>query len=54
MFNIKLDSVEHVNIVLAGLAKLPYEIAAPMIELVRTQAQEQSKPAQQESAGLTD
>lgn len=41
MFNIKFDSVEQINTLLQGLSQLPYAVAAPMIELVRKQAEEQ-------------
>lgn len=57
MFNIKFDSVEQINVVLRSLAKQPYEVSAPLIELVHNQAQEQAQKAAveaQESAGLTE
>jgi len=40
MFDIKL-SLEQVNVVLLALSKLPYEASAPVIEIVRKQAEEQ-------------
>ena len=57
MFNIKFDSVEQINVVLMSLAKQPYEVSAPLIALVRNQAQEQAQKAAaeaQESAGRTE
>ena len=57
MFTIKFDSVEQVNVVLMALSKQPYELSAPLIELVRTQAQQQAEEAAKEAkdkAGLTD
>ena len=55
MFNIKFDSVEQINVVLMSLAKQPYEVSAPLIELIRKQAQEQfQEQPQTESAGLTE
>ena len=58
MFNIKFDSVEQINVLLMALSKQPYELSAPLIELVRTQAQQQAEEAAKASApasaGLTD
>lgn len=41
MFTIKFDTVEQVNAVLQGLSQLPFAVAAPLIESVRTQAEAQ-------------
>lgn len=53
MFNIKFENAEQINVVLAGLSKLPYEFSATLIDSVRKQAQEQV-PQPQEKAGLSD
>lgn len=59
MFNIKFDTPEQINLLLMALSKQPYELSAPLIETVRTQAQKQLEEAEaakaaQQSAGLTD
>ena len=34
-------SLEQINIILAGLGKIPYEAAAPVVDSIRGQAQPQ-------------
>ena len=34
-------SLEQINIILAGLGKIPYEAAAPVVDVIRQQAQPQ-------------
>ena len=34
-------SLEQINIILAGLGKIPYEAAAPVVDVIRHQAQPQ-------------
>jgi hypothetical protein len=34
-------SIDELNIVIMGLVKLPYETSAPLVDIVRTQANEQ-------------
>jgi hypothetical protein len=34
-------SLEQINIILAGLGKIPYEAAAPVVDAIRQQAQPQ-------------
>jgi len=41
MFNINFKSIDEVNNVLNGVSQLPYVIAAPLLDSIRTQAQEQ-------------
>ena len=60
MFHIQFNTPEQINLLLAALAKQPYEVSAPLIETVRTQAQKQleeaeaAKAAGQQNAGLTE
>ena len=45
---IKLElEVDEVNAALIGLTKLPYEVSAPIIDKVRTQAMPQANPPQE-------
>lgn len=45
---IKLDlSIEELNIVLMGLVKLPYETSAVIVDIIRSQANQQLQQAQQ-------
>lgn len=44
--NINLTlSLEEVNIIMASLAKQPYEVVFGLVEKIRTQAQDQLTPA---------
>lgn len=36
-------SVEHINVVLQGLAELPFKLSSPVIQDIQSQAQEQIK-----------
>lgn len=49
MFNINFKSVDEINNVLNGVSQLPYVIAAPLLDSIRNQAQEQL-PKQQAEA----
>lgn len=41
-------NVNELNIILAGLAEIPFKVAAPMIEKIRTIAEAEFKKAQSE------
>jgi hypothetical protein len=53
MFEIRFANVEQINIVLQGLAKLPYELSAGVIETVRNQAQQQFTHMSSQDATVT-
>lgn len=41
MFNIKIDTVEEMNILLSGLGKIPLELSLPVWQKVKAQAEAQ-------------
>ena len=53
MFEIRFANVEQINIVLQGLAKMPYELSAGVIETVRNQAQQQFTHMSSQDATVT-
>lgn len=51
---IKLElTVEQTNMVLAGLGKLPYEVSAPVVQLIHQQATVSHIPAGDTNADTT-